>query len=126
MTGPMPRPSRRVSAVLLFVALFIVYNSNGREIGGVDSQPAKMAARALVLRHTMTLDEDVRAQPLYAERVSFVRDRQGHFRSAYSPDAVIEGAVVGWLLDHVARTDLNAPRGPNLIAVIAASTTTAA
>ena len=38
-----------LTASLLFLSLFLIYNSNGREIGGIDSQPAKFAARALVL-----------------------------------------------------------------------------
>ena len=36
----------RWQAALLFLGLVAIYNSNGREIGSYDSQPAKFAALA--------------------------------------------------------------------------------
>ena len=116
----------RWRAGLLFLTLFAIYNSNGREIGGIDSQPAKFAARALVLEGTMTVDRDVRRAPPLAERPSFALDRNGHYRSAYSPVPVLLGAVTAWILKHVARIDLDAPRAANLVAVLTASAVTAA
>lgn len=109
----------------LFVALLAIYNANGREIGGSDSQPTKFGARALALRGNLWLDEDVAKFPQLAERNSFARDQQGHWRSAYSPAGSLSGAVVAVALRAVG-VDLNAPRGANLIAVIAASITVAA
>jgi hypothetical protein len=102
-----------------------VYNANGREIGGSDSQPTKFGARALALRGNLHLDADVAAAPPLAERGSFVRDRDGHFRSAYSPAGSITGSVTAVVLRALG-ADLNAPRGANLIAVLTASATTAA
>ncbi len=65
------------------------------------------------------------ASPALASRVTFVRDRSGHFRSAYSPDAAIAGGITAWFLKNAARVDLDAPRAPNLVAVVTASATTA-
>ncbi len=108
----------------LFVLLFTAYNGNGREIGSMDSQPAKFAARALALRGNLRLDDDIRRLPELAARPSFVLDRGGHYRSAYSPVGPMFGAVTGVALRAVS-VDLNAPRGPNLIAALTASTVTA-
>ncbi len=118
-------PSRRPwPALLLWLALFALYNSDGREIGGIDSQPSKFAARALVLDGTLAVDRDVRRAPPLADRPSFARDRQGHYRSAYSPTPALTGAVTAGLLRAVG-VDLDAPRAANLIAVLTASATTA-
>ncbi len=95
----------RIIAVLLFGCLFVFYNSDGREIGGVDSQPSKLAARQLVLHHTLILDNEIARVPGLAARVTFVRDRAGHFRSAYSPDGAIAGGITAWFLKNVARVD---------------------
>ena len=114
-----------VTGGVLFLALLAVYNTNGREIGGSDSQPTKLAARSLALRGNLRLDEDVRRIPQLAERVSFAKDLQGHYRSAYSPVGSLFGAVTATLM-RLAGADLNAPRGPNLIAKLTASTLTAA
>ena len=129
--GTLPRPvakkarfTPRVIAILLWVGLFAVYNANGREIGGSDSQPTKMAARALALRGNLLLDEDVRRIPQLAERGSFARDLQGHYRSAYSPVGSLLGGVTAVLLRGLG-ADLDAPRGANLIAKLTASTLTA-
>jgi hypothetical protein len=116
--------STRLTGLALFLALFVIYNANGREIGGSDSQPTKLGARSLVLRGNLRLDEDVRRIPQLAERVSFAKDRNGHFRSAYSPIGSIFGAVTAALM-RIVGADLDAPRGPNLIAKLTASLLTA-
>jgi hypothetical protein len=113
----------RLIALALFVTLMVVYNANGREIGGSDSQPTKLAARALALRGNLLLDDDVARQPLYGERNSFARDLQGHFRSAYSPIGSIFGGVTAFAL-RVVGADLNAQLAPNLIAKLTASALT--
>ena len=123
----MPRPrsiGARLTGGLLFLALLAVYNANGREIGGSDSQPTKLGARALALRGNLRLDEDVRRIPQLAERVSFARDLQGHYRSAYSPVGSIFGAVTATGM-RLLGAELEAPRGPNLIAKLTASILTA-
>lgn len=102
-----------------------IYNANGREIGGSDSQPTKLAARALALRGNLRLDDDIAKVPLLGERASFARDLRGRYRSAYSPVGSLFGGVTAMVLRALG-VDLNAPRGPNLIAVITASSLTAA
>ena len=118
------RLTARVVAVLLWVGLFAVYNANGREIGGSDSQPTKMAARALALRGNLRLDEDIRRIPQLAERASFARDLRGHYRSAYSPVGSLLGGITA-LLMRAAGAELYAPAGANVIAKITASALTA-
>ncbi len=125
--GPVAKKSRftpRVVATLFWIGLMAVYNANGREIGGSDSQPTKMAARSLALRGNLLLDEDIRRIPQLAERASFARDRHGHYRSAYSPVGSLFGAVTAVALRGLG-ADLDAPRGANLIAKITASALTA-
>ena len=113
-----------VTGCALFLALLAIYNANGREIGGSDSQPTKLAARSLALRGNLRLDEDVRRIPQLADRVSFAKDLQGHYRSAYSPVGSLFGAVTATGM-RLLGADLDAPRGPNLIAKLTASTLTA-
>lgn len=121
-----PASSRNRSiATALFLALVLIYNANGREIGGSDSQPTKFAARALALRGNLRLDQDIAEKPLLADRASFARDRQGHFRSAYSPIGSIFGGVVALAMRGLG-ADLNAPLAPNLIAALTASFVTSA
>lgn len=123
-----PDAPRRVGryAWLLFVAAFLVYNSNGREIQSYDSQPTKFAARELALHGRLTLDAVVAAAPALGERSSFQLDRAGRYRSAYSVVPSIEAAGVGWLLNATGLVDLNAPLSPSLIAALTASLLTAA
>lgn len=118
---PFRRLGQPGSALLLGLLLFVVYNANGREIGSVDTQPTKFAARALVLTGSLAVDRDVERQPLFADRVSFVLDQAGHYRSAYSPVEPILGAVVAWVLMNGAYVDLDAEFSANLIAVLTAS-----
>ena len=96
-------------------------NANGREIGSVDSQPNKFAARELLQRHTLTLNYVVGATPQLIERHSFVRDLNGNYRSAYSPFPPILAASIAWPLVKVGALNLKAPLAPNVIAVLAAS-----
>ena len=114
-----------VIAGVVFGALFLVYNANGREIGSVDSQPNKFAARELLQRHTLTLNYVVGATPQLIERHSFVRDLNGNYRSAYSPLPPILAASIAWPLVKVGALNLKAPLAPNVIAVLAASVLTA-
>ena len=122
---PLERRTRLIAAVL-FVALFVVYNANGREIGTVDSQPGKFTAREIAVRGTLTLDRIVAERPALAERAAFARDRQGHFRSAYPLPSALIAAIPATLLHHLRLVDMDAPLAPNLIAALTASVLTAA
>ncbi|HTM24019.1 MAG TPA: hypothetical protein VL225_02430 [Vicinamibacterales bacterium] len=112
-------------AAALALALVLVYNSNGREIGSIDSQPNKFAARELLLRRTLALNHVIGAIPLLADRPSFVLDRGGRFRSAYSPVSSVLAAGIAWPLVKTGLLDLRAPLAANVIAVLGASTLTA-
>jgi hypothetical protein len=137
MTGDDVRvaPSHRVAtgsrrarrpAWLIFAAVLLVYNSNGREIQSYDSQPTKFAARELALHGRLTLDAVVAAAPPLAERAAFQKDRSGSFRSAYSVVPSIEAAAVALPLHASGLVDLTAPLAPSLIASLTASLLTAA
>jgi hypothetical protein len=109
----------------LFIALFLVYSANGREIQSYDSQPTKYAARELALHGRLTLDAVVAEAPALAERSAFQLDRAGHYRSAYSVVPSIEAALPAALL-HVTRiVDLRAPLAPGFIATLTATLLTA-
>ena len=111
-------------AAALAALLFLVYNSNGREIGSYDSQPTKFAARELLLRGTLTLNHVVGAVPLYAERTAFVLSRDGQYRSGYSPVPAIAAAALVYPAAATGAIDVRSPSAPGLIAVLAASTFT--
>lgn len=113
-----------IIAVGLAAGLFLVYNSNGREIGSFDSQPTKFAARELLLRGTLTLNHVVGAVPQYAERTAFVLSREGRYRSGYSPVPAIAAAALVYPAAVTGLIDLRSPYAPGLIAVLAASTFT--
>lgn len=117
---------RRTVAWFLFVGLFLVFNSNGRETPTYDSQPTKFAARELVLHGRLTLDTVVAAAPDYGTRPAFQRDRHGHYRSAYSVVPSMEAAALAAILHVTGLVDLGAPLAPNLIAKLTASALTAA
>ena len=123
-----PTTDRRTgrTTAALFVSLFVIYNANGREIGTVDSQPAKFTARELALRGTLVLDRVVAERPGLAERAAFARDLQGHVRSAYPLPSALIAAVPATLLHYSGLVDLEAPLGPNLVAALTASLLTAA
>ena len=112
---------RRWIGGLLWIALFVLLNANGREIGNFDTQPAKFAARELALNGTLTLDRIVAAQPLYGSRSAFVYARDGHWRNAYSPVPVLEAAAVGVTLATLHLLDLEAPGAPAILAKLTAS-----
>lgn len=125
-SGLMRRPSAASwQAALLFLSLVAIYNSNGREIGSYDSQPAKFAALAVAERGSMTLNPLIQRVPQYAERSAFALDRSGHYRSAYSPVPILFGGVTAWILMTVFRVDLEAPLAANLVAALTASLLTA-
>jgi hypothetical protein len=121
---PTTSRARIRTAWLLFGALLTIYNSNGREIGAVDSQPTKFTARELAVRGTFTLDRVVALQPGFARRTAFVRT-YGHYLSAYPLLPAMLAAVPAALLHWTHLADMDAPLAPNLIAVIAASLLTA-
>ena len=112
-------------AWFLFTMLFVIYNSNGREIQSYDSQPTKFAARELALHGRLTLDAVVAAAPALAQRSAFQQDRAGHYRSAYSVVPSLEAAVVALALNATGLVDLAAPLAPGLIAALTASLLTA-
>ena len=112
-------------AAAIVVALMIVYNANGREIGSYDSQPNKYAARELLLRHTLSLNHVVGATPQLADRPGFVVDRSGRIRSAYSPAPAVLAAAIAWPLWKSGLLDIRAPLAPSVMAVLAASLLTA-
>ena len=101
--------------------MLILLNSNGREMAGYDTQPAKFAARQMALHGTLTLDNEIARAPALAERAPFVRDRAGHYRSAYSPVGQLSGGAVAWLLKTSRLVDLDAGLAPNLIAALTPS-----
>jgi hypothetical protein len=118
---PLDRPAPLTRGLALALLAFVIFNANGREIGGYDSQPAKFAAIELARYGTLTLDRVVAEVPQYAERSAFARDRQGHFRSAYPiADAILAGGVA-WLLGITGLIDLDAPLVSALNAKLTAS-----
>jgi hypothetical protein len=54
----------RARAALLAAGLLVVYNSNGREIGSVDTQPTKFAAREPALLTAVSLGVGTNYWPL--------------------------------------------------------------
>ncbi len=121
-----PRRPPRFAALVLFTALVVVYNSNGREVGTYDSQAAKLTARELAVSHTLRLDRAIAQYPQLAERPAFAKDRTGHWRDAYPVlPALIAGApaVIGHAIGLI---DMDAPGAANLIAALTASILTAA
>lgn len=113
------------TALAIIVVLLAVYNANGREIGSVDSQPTKFAARELLLRHTLSLNHVVGAVPQYAERAQFVLALHDTYRSAYSPVPSIVAAAMTWPFWKAGLINIRAPRAPNVMAVATASLLTA-
>ncbi|HTK28014.1 MAG TPA: hypothetical protein VL309_00575 [Vicinamibacterales bacterium] len=121
-----PGKARRAwPTVAVVFALLIVYNANGREIGSVDSEPTKFAARELLLHHTLTLNHFIGAIPQYARRPAFVHARGGVYRSAYSPVSSILTAGLTWPFWKAGLIDVRAPRAPGVMAVATASLLTA-
>lgn len=111
----------RLAAGILFIVLLLVYNSNGREIGSYDTQPTKFAARELLLRGTLNLDDVVAKTPQYATRWGFMLAADGHYRSVYSPLPAIMTAAVIWPFWKAGIIDVRAQLAPGLMAVIGAS-----
>jgi hypothetical protein len=111
----------RLAAAGLLLALFFVYNANGREIGSYDTQATKFAARELLLRGTLSLNHVVGATPEYANRWGFILAADGSYRSIYSPLPAIMAAAVTWPLWKTGLVDIRAPLAPGLMAVLTAS-----
>ena len=112
-------------AVALGMAIFAIYNANGREIDVGDSVPSRLAAREFVLRNTFALDYAVKERPEYEGWSAFVKGRDGHYRSAYSFAPAVEAAMIGALLNGTGAIDMGAPRAASLVAKLAASLLTA-
>jgi hypothetical protein len=112
-------------AVLLAGALFLVYNSNGREIGSFDSQPTKFAARELLLRGTLALNHVVGTSPLLLDRHAFVLTEHGRVRSAYSPVPAVIAAGITWPFWKAGVIDIRATMAAHAIAAVTASLLTA-
>jgi hypothetical protein len=105
----------------LFLALLLVFNANGREIGTYDTQSTKFAARELLLRGTFSLNHVVGATPEYANRWGFILAADGHYRSVYSPVPAVMAAAMTWPLWKTGLVDVRAPSAPALMAVLTAS-----
>jgi hypothetical protein len=105
----------------LFLALFLVYNANGREIGSFDTQPTKFAARELLLRGTLTLNHIVGATPAYADRWGFILAPDRAYRSIYSPVPAVMAAAIVWPFWKTHLIDIRAPLAPGLMAALTAS-----
>jgi len=112
-------------ALALFAGLVLIYNSNGRELQPIDSQPTKLAARALARDGVLMLDRDIAEKPALASRVSFQTDRHGHTRSAYSVVPSLIAAAPAWILSRTHVIDLDAPLAPSVISSLTASLLTA-
>jgi hypothetical protein len=120
------RTHDRIGALILFIVLLVVYNSNGREIGSYDTQPTKFAARELLLRGTLDLDDVVAKTPQYATRWGFMLAADGHYRSVYSPLPAIMTATLIWPLWKTGIIDVRAQLAPGLMAKVGASVLVAA
>ena len=114
-----------LTAAIVALCLFALYNANGREIGSIDSQPAKYTATELLRRGTLSLNHVVGARPALAERPTFVRDASGRYWSAYPPTPAIAAAVIAWPVVKAGVIDLADPAAPELIATFASSIVTA-
>jgi hypothetical protein len=108
-------------ALAIGVAMFVLYNANGREIGTYDTQPTKFAARELLLRGTLSLNHVVGAVPQLLDRPGFRIARDGRYRSAYSPVPAIAAAAVMWPLWAAGIVDVRAPLAPNLMSALSGS-----
>jgi hypothetical protein len=115
--------SRR--AIVLWMAMFALYNANGREIGTYDSQPPKFTALAIAQHHTTALDTYVDRLPQLGERPGFVRDRHGHWRSAYPPVPGLIAGLAGLVLGSLGLWDPAAALAGPAIAKLTASALTA-
>ena len=116
----------RTKAAAVFVFLLAVYNANGREIASYDSQPAKLAARELLQRGTLTLNYVVGTTPQLLERAPFVAAADGNYRSAYSPAPSLLAAALAFPFYSTGIVDIRAPLAASLIAKAAASILAAA
>ena len=114
------------TALAIGIAMFVLYNANGREIGSYDSQPTKFAARELLLRGTLSLNHVIGKTPQLSERSGFVLARDGRYRSAYSPVPAVIAAMMMWPLWKVHGFEINAPLAPALMASTTSSLLVAA
>jgi hypothetical protein len=110
---------RLAAGVGLF--MFVVFMSNGREIGTYDSQPTKFAARELLLRGTLSLNHVVGTFPQLLDRPGFRLARDGRYRSAYSPVPAIASATVMWPFSKMGIVDVRAPLAANLMSAVSSA-----
>ena len=122
---PRDKARDRMTGIALFIAILIVYNANGREIGSYDSQSTKLAARELLLRGTLAVNHVVGVTPAYAGRWGFIHAADGNYRSIYSPMPAVLAAAMTWPLWKLRIIDIRAPLAPSLMAKLAASLLTA-
>ena len=108
-------------AIGIGVAMFALYNANGREIGTYDTQPTKFAARELLLRGTLALNHVVGTFPQLLERPGFRLARDGRYRSAYSPVPAVAAAAVMWPFWTTGIVDVRAPLAPSLMSALSGS-----
>ncbi len=108
-------------ALLLSGVVFLIFNLNGREIGTVDSQPAKYLALEIASHHTLTLNHVVGRVPALLARPGIARDRHGNYRTVYPIPSALFGAVTAWILAALRLVDLRAPLAATLVAKLTAS-----
>jgi len=82
--------------VLLFCVLVAAYLANGRALGAGDTLPARYLPWSLLRQATFRLDaftalydESARSMPLIEGIPYYLRQRDGHYLSAYSPGAAL-------------------------------------
>ncbi len=81
-----PAGSKPVSALLLFLLLFVAYNVNFRDIRFSDTAPARVLPFCLLLNHSLYLDGWIEPYVAAAGGVNgtyFVARSHGHWMSAY-------------------------------------------
>ena len=123
MRPPVPEWARRdwLIGAAVFILVFGAYNANCREIPSYDSLPTKVTAIEFARYHQLTLDRPVALTPALASRPGFLRDRDGHFRSAYSVFPALLASGVASVLHLAKIVDLRAPLAPSLVAKLTAS-----
>jgi len=114
------------TAVAIAIAMFVLYNANGREIGNYDSQPTKYVARELLLRRTFSLNYVVGKTPQLTRRSGFVLALDGRYRSSKSPVPAVLAATIMWPLWKAHVFDINAPLAAAFMAATASSLLVAA
>jgi hypothetical protein len=134
LPGPHPRALKKrltSPSLWLFVMVGLVYLANGRPIPSGDTLPARYLPFSLLREHNFDLDEfpflygeeALRTYPLLDGVPYFLRYRDGHYLSAYSPGAAIVALPVYALpvLFGIPPASLWAPRLEKLSATVIAA-----